>query len=303
MSAAIKSIDPATISMSEMHGYLLNAVAPRPIAFVSSVDADGNVNLSPFSYFNVFSVNPPVMIFSASRRGRDNTIKNTHENLQQVPEAVINLVSYPMVEQMSLASTEYPAGVNEFLKAGLTQIPSEKVKPPRVGESPVSFECVIDDIISLGDEGGAGNLFVSRVVMVHVQTAFLDAEGKPDSAKLDLVGRMGGNWYCRASGEALFEIPKPLRTKGMGIDQLPASIRNSTVLTGNNLGRLGNVEHLPSTEDILNMQSDTTVSQLLRQHAGDLEHRKNALHWYGKTLLEAGDTATAMKIILLPDVL
>ncbi len=205
--------------------------------------------------------------------------------------------------QTSLASTEYPAGVNEFVKAGFTQISSEKVKPPRVGESPVSFECTIDNLIALGDEGGAGNLFVARVVMVHVQTSFLDAEGKVDTTKLDLVGRMGGNWYCRASGDALFEISKPLQTMGVGIDQLPASIRNSRVLTGNNLGRLGNVEVLPSTEEIKNMLSDSTVVSILQQNAGHPQNQVTALHQYAKVLLEAGDTMGALKILLIPEVL
>lgn len=289
--------------MPEMHSYLLNAVAPRPIAFVSTVDPDGNVNLSPFSYFNVFSVNPPILVFSSSRRGRDNTIKHTHENLLRVPEAVINIVSYPMVEQMSLASTEYPAGTNEFVKAGFTPVPSEKVKPPRVDESPAAFECEVEDIIAMGDAGGAGNLFIARVVMVHVQTQYLDADGKLDSPLMDLVGRMGGNWYCRASGDALFEIPKPLRKKSIGIDQLPASIRTSTVLTGNNLGRLGNVEDLPSKEEILKIQTIDTVMQIMQQNAGRPQNQRIALHRYARVLLEAGDTVTALKVLMLPEVL
>ena len=202
-------IDPANLPTAELHSYLLAAVAPRPIAFASTIDEKGNVNLSPFSFFNVFSANPPVMIFSPARRGRDNTTKHTYENLLKVPETVINIVNHAMVEQMSLASTEYAKGVNEFAKAGFTQIDSDKVKPPRVGEAPVAFECMVDDIIELGQEGGAGNLMISRVVMLHIQDEYLGANGKLDTTKLDLVGRMGGSWYCRASGDALFEIPKP----------------------------------------------------------------------------------------------
>lgn len=298
-----KSVDPGALSLPEMHNYLLNAVAPRPIAFVSTVDPEGNGNLSPFSYFNVFSVNPPILIFSSSRRGRDNTIKHTHENLLQVPEAVINIVNYPMVEQMSLASTEYPTGTNEFVKAGFTQVPSVKVKPPRVGESPVAFECEVKDVVAMGEEGGAGNLFVAHVVMVHLQTQYLNAEGKLDSSMLDLVGRMGGNWYTRANGDALFEIPKPLQKKGIGIDQLPESIRTSTVLTGNNLGRLGNVEALPSTEEILNIKSTDTVMKIMQQNVGRPQNQRIALHRHARVLLDAGDTDTALKVLLLPEVL
>ncbi len=294
-----KTIDPASISTQEMHGYLLAAVAPRPIAFASTVDKNGAVNLSPFSFFNVFSANPPVMIFSPARRGTNNTTKHTFDNLLEVPETVISVVNHAMVEQMSLASTEYPKGTNEFVKAGFTQIASEKVKPPRVGESPVSFECVVDNIIKLGDEGGAGNLIVSRVVMIHINDAYLNEAGRLDTVKLDMVGRMGESWYCRASGEALFEIPKPLRTRGMGVDQLPESVRNSEVLTGNNLGRLGNLEQLPSPEEIKAMRQVPAVAAILETYHSNQDTCAEKIHQYARDLIMAGDTATALKTLLV----
>ena len=295
----IKTIDPQSIPVRDLHGYLLGAVAPRPIAFASTIDAEGNVNLSPFSFFNVFSSNPPVMVFSPARRSTNNTTKHTFENLKEVPETVINVVNHAIVEQMSLSSTEYPRGVNEFEKAGFTALPSEKVRPPRVAETPVAFECEVDDIIELGQEGGAGNLVICRVVMLHVNAHYLDVEGKLDLAKLDLVGRMGGSWYVRASGEALFEIPKPLRTRGIGIDQLPASIRNSKVLTGNNLGRLGNVEVLPSDEEVREMRNSRVVASILRSDLMTEEEREEAIHVHARELLAAGDTKNALKTLLV----
>ncbi len=290
----INTIDPASISQQELHGYLLSAVAPRPICFASTIDKDGNVNLSPFSYFNLFSVNPPIMIFSPSRRGRDNTTKHTLENVLEVKETVINIVNYDMVEQMSLSSTEYGDGVNEFVKSGLTQVPSDKVKPPRVGEAPVAFECVVDQVIALGDGPGAGNLVLAKVVQIHVKKAFLDAEGKLDTPKLDLVARMGGNWYCRANGDALFEIPKPIRTKGIGVDMLPEAVRNSTVLTGNNLGRLGNLEELPTKEAIAAIAAHAEVKSILN---GDED--AVALHKLAQQWLVEGKTEDALALLHL----
>jgi len=290
----INTIDPANISQQELHGYLLSAVAPRPICFASTVDKEGNVNLSPFSYFNLFSVNPPIMIFSPSRRGRDNTTKHTLVNVLEVKETVINIVNYDMVEQMSLSSTEYGDGVNEFVKAGLTQVPSDKVTPPRVGEAPVAFECVVDQVIALGDGPGAGNLVLAKVVQIHVKKAFLDAEGKLDTPKLDLVARMGGNWYCRANGDALFEIPKPIRTKGIGVDMLPEAVRNSTVLTGNNLGRLGNLEQLPTKEAIAIIAENAEVKSIL--NSGEVS---TALHKLAQQWLEEGRTEDALALLHL----
>ncbi|WP_349267251.1 flavin reductase family protein [Flavivirga aquatica] len=212
---AIKTIDPKTIKTSELHQILLSAVAPRPIALASTVDANGHVNLSPFSFFNVFSANPPILIFSPARRGRDNTTKHTYENVKAVSEVVINIVNHNIVEQTSLSSTEYDKGINEFEKAGFTAIPSEVVTPPRVAESPVSFECTVQDVIELGDKGGAGNLVISKVERIHIQEKYLNDKGSLDTQKLDLVARMGESWYCRASGNALFEIPKPIFNKGI----------------------------------------------------------------------------------------
>ncbi|WP_430429552.1 flavin reductase family protein [Maribacter litoralis] len=282
----LNTVDPANISQQELHGYLLSAVAPRPICFASTVDKEGNVNLSPFSYFNLFSVNPPIMIFSPSRRGRDNTTKHTLENVLEVKETVINIVNYNMVEQMSLSSTEYGYGVNEFVKAGLTQVPSDKVAPPRVGEAPVAFECVVDKVIALGDGPGAGNLVLAKVVQIHVKKAFLDAEGKLDTPKLDLVARMGGNWYCRANGDALFEIPKPIRTKGIGVDMLPEAVRNSTVLTGNNLGRLGNLEQLPTKEAIAIIAENAEVKSILNGGENSTALHKLAQQWLSEDKTE-----------------
>ena len=290
----IKSIDPTSISQQELHGYLLSAVAPRPICFASTIDKDGNVNLSPFSYFNLFSVNPPIMVFSPSRRGRDNTTKHTLDNVLEVKETVINIVNYDMVEQMSLSSTEYAHGVNEFVKAGFTQVPSDIVKPPRVGEAPVAFECIVDQVIALGDEGGAGNLVLAKVVKIHVNKAFLDTDGNLDTPKLDLVARMGGNWYCRANGDALFEIPKPIRTKGIGVDRLPKEVQNSMVLTGNNLGRLGNLEEIPTQETINRIAEHPEVKSLLEISDTITEKHKLAQKW-----LEEGKVEEALALLHL----
>lgn len=262
------TIDPKEIPVPKMHSYLLGAIAPRPIAFASTIDKEGNINLSPFSFFNVFSANPPILVFSPARRGRDNTTKHTYENVMDVPEVVINIVNYAMVQQASLASTEYERGVNEFVKSGLTPIASQKVKPPRVMESPVSFECKVNQIIQLGDQGGAGNLVICEVLLAHFKEEILDEEGKIDPQKLDAVARMGGDYYCRAQGEAIFTVPKPLLTKGIGVDQLPEVIRNSKVLTGNDLGMLGNVEALPSkgsVDEIIEFSGATEVHQRAHQ--------------------------------------
>lgn len=290
-----KSIDSDSISRFEMQSVLSSAIAPRPICFASTVDKEGNVNLSPFSFFNVFSYNPPIMVFSPSRRGRDNTTKHTLENILEVPEATINVVNYAMVEQMSLASTEYEKSTNEFVKAGFSQINSDTIRPPRVGESPVSFECTIDNVIELGDEGGAGNLVIARVNKIHIQTDYLDENDILDTAKLDLVGRMGGSWYTRASGDSLFEIPKPLRTKGVGVDALPQHVQNSSILTGNNLGRLGNVEQLPTEEELNSFRGQVLFAELSNKF--NREELQNQLHLLAKEALEQGDISRALLIV------
>lgn len=292
-----KSINPKDLTQAKLHGYLLSAVAPRPIALASTIDEKGHVNLSPFSFFNVFSSNPPILIFSPARRGRDNTTKHTYENVLKVNEVVINIVNYPIVEQMSLSSTEYNKGVNEFTKAGFTPVKSTKIKPPRVGESPVAFECVVEHIIELGTDPGAGNLIIARVVQLHIQEKYLDKNEDIDTTKLDLVARMGGNWYTRSIKESLFEIPKPIRTKGIGVDQLPKSIRESLVLTGNNLGRLGNVEAFPTTSDILKTKETTEIQKLLIQYKNEPKKLEFAIHTLAKTYLEKGATQKALSIL------
>ena len=295
----MKTIHPKNISVPELHGYLLSAVAPRPIAFASTIDEEGNVNLSPFSFFNCFSANPPILIFSPARRVRDNTPKHTLENALAVDEVVINVVNYSIVEQMSLTSTEYDKGVNEFTKSGLTPVPSEMVKPPRVGESPVAFECKVKEVIPLGEEGGAGNLIVSEVVLAHFKEEILDENGKVDPFKLDVVGRMGGNWYTRAYGGAIFEIPKPVKNKGIGVDQIPESIRQSEVLTGNNLGRLGNVETLPAPPEVEAFARQAPqVKALIQQFAGDPQVLRRHLHTLARGYLEKGSVEEAWKVLL-----
>ncbi|MBW8242062.1 flavin reductase family protein [Muricauda oceani] len=286
----IKTIDPTTIPQPELYTILSTAVAPRPICFASTVDAEGKVNLSPYSFFNVFSSNPPVMVFSPTRSGRDNSLKHTHQNVVEVPEVVINVVNHKMAEQMSLSSTAYDKGVNEFVKAGFTEIPSVKVKPPRVGEAPVSFECTVLEVVELAQSPGAGNLIIAQVDMIHINDEYL-TDDVLDTEKLDLVGRMGGNWYIRAIKESLFEIPKPIRTHGIGVDALPKGIRESDVLTGNNLGRLGNLEQLPTTEAI------KTVIEV----DGVKNKSKTELHTLAKALLEEGDTEKAMAYLLFSE--
>ena len=247
-----------------MHSFLLGAVTPRPIAFASTVDREGNINLSPFSFFNCFGANPPLLIFSPARRVRDNTTKHTYENVREVPEVVINIVTYEMVQQASLASTEYPKGVNEFVKAGFTPRESEKVKPPRVKESPVQMECRVLQIISTGEQAGAGNLVICEVVAMHIDEKILDAEGRIDPYKLDAVARLGGDYYARVHGDSIFTVPKPIDKTGIGIDQLPASIRNSVVLTGNDLAMLANVERIPERQpELTNSAGDHTLAKRL----------------------------------------
>lgn len=285
------TIDPKKLSPREAYAYLSGAVAPRPICFASTVDAEGRVNLSPYSFFNVVSGDPPLLAFAPLLGGRDGSAKDTLNNVRAVPEVTINIVHHAIVEQMSLTSTAYPPDVNEFEKAALTQVQSEVVRPPRVGESPVSFECVVDRVIALGDGPMGGNLIIARVVRIHVRDEYLGADGKLSIRALDLVGRMGGVDYIRAVPEALFEIPKPIRSLGIGIDGLPAHIRNSTVLTGNNLGRLGNVEELPTAAEIRGFARMEAVREA---KAGGVA----ALHRLAQAYLERGETAAALAILL-----
>ena len=294
----VVSIDPKNVNLTIFQSYLLGAVAPRPIAFASTVSAGGKCNLSPFSYFNAFSANPPILIFSPARRGRDNTNKHTLENVKEVAEVVINICNYDMVEQMSLSSTEYPEGVNEFDKSGLTMVKSEMIEPPRVGESPVAFECSVNEVIALGDQGGAGNLVVCEVLMVHIKKGIFDDEQRIDPRKLDAVGRMGGNWYVRANDPGLFEIAKPLSTMGIGVDAIPDSIRYSSILTGNDLGKLGNVEALPPKEEVLEMASHPDIRKLKEKFGKDPEKFRVALHEIAKESLNRGESMKAWSVLL-----
>ena len=283
------SIKPEDIPKTKLHGYLLGAVAPRPIAFASTIDKDGNPNLSPFSFFNVFGSNPPVMIFSPARRVRDNTTKHTLQNIERVKEVVINVVNFDIVQQMSLSSSEYPKETNEFEKAGFTMLSSDEVKPYRVAESPVQFECKVTDVIYTGDEGGAGNLIVCKVVKIHINENVLDANGMIDQHKIDLVARAGGSYYSRAR-DGFFEIPKPVSTLGIGVDQIPQAIRNSTVLTGNNLGMLGNISSLPTEDD---------VDNFAKEHPQFMGLEMVKKHTFAQQYLDKKDIESAWKVLLL----
>ncbi|MGV8945055.1 MAG: flavin reductase family protein [Lutibacter sp.] len=283
------SIDPNDIPVAKLHEYLLSAIAPRPIAFASTLDALGNPNLSPFSFFNVFSANPPILIFSPARRVRGNTTKHTFENVKITKEVVINVVNYDIIHQVSLASSLYPQGVNEFLKAGFTMLASEKVKPFRVAESPVQLECKVKEIIELGIEGGAGNLIICEVVKMHINEEYLDKTGAIDQYKLDLVARAGGSLYSRMR-DGFFEIPKPLSTPGIGVDAIPYEIRNSNILTGNDLGMLANLETIPSEAD---------VDKFAKEHSAYIGINTLKKHTFAKAFLEKNDVLSAWKVLLM----
>jgi flavin reductase (DIM6/NTAB) family NADH-FMN oxidoreductase RutF len=286
------SIDPKSIETAKLQGYLQSAVGPRPIAFASTIGENGIPNLSPFSFFNVFSANPPILVFSPSRRVRDNTIKHTLINAEATGEVVINVVNYDMVQQTSLASTEYADGVDEFLKAGFTPVPSVVVKPFRVKESPVQFECKITQIIPLGTEGGAGNLILCEVVHIHVDEAILNENGTIDQHKIDLVSRLGANWYSR-SNQGLFEVPKPLTTLGIGVDSIPDFVKNSSIFNGNDLGMLGNVECLPTTEEVsIFVKQNFAIKAVLS--SDDIEKQ----HIEAKNYLLDNDVESAWKVLL-----
>jgi flavin reductase (DIM6/NTAB) family NADH-FMN oxidoreductase RutF len=284
-------IDPKEIPIPKLQSYLQASVSPRPIAFVSSIDREGHVNLSPFSFFNMFSMNPPILVFSPSRRVRNNTTKHTLENVLEVPEVVINMVSYQMVQQTSLASCEYPKGVNEFVKAGFTEVTSSIVKPPRVGESHVSFECKVNQVIPLGTEGGAGNLVICEVLLIHLDDAVLDEQGRVDPNKMDSVARMGNDYYSRASGEAVFTVPKPNEKIGIGIDAIPKYIRHSKILTGNDLGMLGNIEKLPDSESV---EQFKLSNQFAETYALDTDKK----HQLAQRFLAEGNVEAAWKVLL-----
>ncbi|MFV0247855.1 MAG: flavin reductase family protein [Tenacibaculum sp.] len=283
------SINPNEISTSKLHAYLLGAIAPRPIAFASTIDKEGKPNLSPFSFFNVFGANPAILIFSPARSLRSNTTKHTLDNVEATKEVVINMVNYDIVQQMSLSSTQYPKGVNEFVKSGLTMLASDEVKPFRVAESPVQFECKVNNIIYTGKKGGAGNLIVCQLIKLHINKNILDKNGNIDQYKIDLVARAGGAYYSRAR-DGFFEIPKPISSLGIGVDQLPFKIRNSKILTGNNLGMLANVDKLPCEND---------VNKFLKEHTEFIDLSEEKKHIFAQDFLNKNDVESAWKVLLL----
>lgn len=291
------SINPKELPIPKLHGYLLGAVGPRPIAFASTIDTEGNANLAPFSFFNVFSANPPIMVFSPARSGRTNTTKDTYNNIKTIAEVVINVVNHDMVHQMSLASSPYPAGTDEFEKAGFTKINSETVKPFRVAESPVQFECVVNEVVELGNEGGAGNLVICEVTKIHIHEDVLGEDGKIDQHKIDLVSRMGGNWYCRADENSMFEITKPITTCGIGFDNIPEDIKNSSVLTGNDLGQLGGIEELPNETDV-NEYKLLELSDLFVSLEDEQTKLEQELHIKAKNLLTENKLEEAWMTLL-----
>jgi flavin reductase (DIM6/NTAB) family NADH-FMN oxidoreductase RutF len=284
------TIDPKEVSTPEFHAYLLGAVTPRPIAFASTVDLKGQINLSPFSFFNCFGASPPLLIFSPARRSRDNTTKHTYENVLEVPEVVINIVNYAMVQQASLASTEYPKGVNEFKKAGFTEVRSLMVKPPRVGEAPVAMECKVLQVVQTGNTGGAGNLVICQVLLMHIQEAVLDDNKSIDPFKLDAVARLGRDWYCRVQGNAIFKVSKPSDKPGIGIDQIPGSIRNSKILTGNDLGMLATIEKIPNSDSDLTLKDNRI--EAARQKGAE------AVHKLAQEYLMDGKVMEAWKVLV-----
>jgi flavin reductase (DIM6/NTAB) family NADH-FMN oxidoreductase RutF len=291
------TLDPKELTVPKLHQYLLGSIGPRPIAFASTIDENGNPNLAPFSFFNLFSANPPILIFSPARSGRTNTTKDTYNNVKVVPEVVINVVNYDIVHQMSLASSPYAPGINEFEKAGFTAVKSDLVNPFRVGESPIQFECKVNEVIELGHEGGAGNLIISEVVKIHINEAVLDDNGLIDQHKIGLVSRMGGDWYCRANRHSLFEIKKPITSCGIGFDSLPPDILNSAVLTGNDLGQLAGIEILPNETDVNEYKllelSDLFVT--LEEKPNELEQK---LHQRASELLKENKLEEAWMTLL-----
>ena len=283
------------LKTADVQNYLQHAIAPRPVCFASTVDKAGQVNLSPFSFFNLFSSNPPVVIFSPARRVRDNTTKHSLENVLEVPEVVINIVDYDMVQQTSLSSCEYPKGVNEFVKAGFTEEKARMVTPPMVKESKVKMECRVLEVKPLGTEGGAGNLVICEVLCMHIDDSILDENGKIDQTKLHHVARLGGDWYCKVDEKNLFKVAKPNTQLGIGVDALPESIRNSPILTGNNLGQLANVHEMPFVDPAF---SDERLTNIVQYYAINPDDMDKELHRYAKELLDAGKVNEAWQVLL-----
>jgi len=292
------SFEPKDKTVPELFGLMLDAIGPRPIAFASTIDAEGKPNLSPFSFFNAFGANPPIIVFSPARRGRDNTNKDTFYNVKAVPEVVINIVNYAMVHQVNLASSEYGKGINEFEKAGFTQVKSDLVRPFRVKESPVQMECKVLNVIETGTEGSAGNLVICEVLKFHYNEEILNEKGHVDPDKIDLVGRMGRDYYVRASGSAVFKLGKPGVQPGLGIDQLPESVRLSKVLTGNDLGLLGGISQLPESDDVQDFVKSTPFYKTLISMRPGTEQFINEKHSLAKKYIETGRVEDALKILL-----
>lgn len=290
-----KTILLKDIKTPEIQNFLNHAIAPRPICFASTIDLNSNINLSPFSYFNLFSVNPPIIVFSPSRRVRNNTTKHTFENLLEVPEVAVNIVTYDMVHRVSLSSCEYPKATDEFLKAGFTKEPSQLIKPPRVKESPVQMECKVIEIKPLGKEGGAGNLVIAEVIMIHLYKNILDKDGKIDQPKLHHVARLGGNWYAKINSENLFEVARPHTSLGIGIDNLPESIKHSSILTGNHLGQLANLHELPVIDPSF---EDEKLKNIFQYYSLDPAEMENELHLYAANLLDEGKVNEAWQVLL-----
>lgn len=291
------SLDPKELTVQRLHQLLLGAIGPRPIAFASTLDAQGNANLAPFSFFNVFSANPPILVFSPARSGRTGQSKDTYNNAKAIPEVVINVVNYNMVHQMSLASSPYAPGVDEFVKAGFTALASHKVAPFRVAEAPVQFECKVQQIIELGQEGGAGNLIICEVLQMHIHESLLNEHGLIDQHKIDLVARMGADWYCRANTASMFEIKKPISTCGVGYDALPPDIKNSHVLSANDLGQLAGIEELPNETDV-NEYKLLELSSLFLDLEANANALETALHQRAKELLSENQLEEAWLTLL-----
>ena len=289
------TIKLSSLTPAQIQNYLQHAIAPRPICFASTIDKEGNVNLSPFSFFNMFSANPPIVVFSPARRVRDNSSKHTLENVMEVPEVVINMVDYDMVHQMSLSSCDYPKGTNEFIKAGFTEQKATIVKPPMVKESKIKFECKVNQIIPLGTEGGAGNLVIAEIMVMHLEESILNAEHKIDNTKIELLGRLGDHWYTRTNATSMFEVAKPNIKLGIGFDQLPEAIRNSKILNGNDLGKLANVNELPVINPAFH---DDKLKNIIQYYSINPEDMERELHSYAKELLQQNKVEEAWQILL-----
>lgn len=289
------TLDLAELNPVEKQYYLQHVIAPRPICFASTIDAAGNVNLSPFSFFNMFSSNPPIVIFSPARRVRDNTTKHTLQNVLEVPEVVIHMVTYDMVQQVSLASCEFPKGINEFLKAGFTEEPATLLRPPMVKESQVKMECKVNEVKSLGDTPGAGNLVICEVLRMHINDELLDENKKLDQRMIHHVARLGGDWYTEVNHHSLFRVEKPNTQLGIGIDSLPTSIRNSSILTGNNLGQLANVHQMPVIDPSF---TDDHLKQIIQYYSVNPDEMEKELHNYAKKLLEEGKVEEGWQVLL-----